>query len=328
MANEIQMEHPIISIIIPVHNTAKYLRRCLDSILGQIYTNLDIILVDDGSEDGSEGICRAYEASDNRVRFFRQEPGGPGKARNEGMKRARGTLISYVDSDDWIADTMYTFLVAQLQEKEADIAIVTHKITDVEVLEEPKQPQKIEIWDTKTAIEQLVRDQKTGSFAWGKLYRRALFEEFAFPEDMLYEDTACIYQLFLKARKVVWAEYPLYYYFQNHEGILHSRTLQLNLDQYKAYQYQTQDIIGIWPELREEIYQRNLNFMITTYCYYLKEYQLEPCYTEGMKEMREELKKTYQFLQKNRKVPFGSRTRIWLILYGSFLYARLLQIKG
>lgn len=102
---------PIISIIVPVYNTEKYLHRCIDSILGQTYTDFELLLVDDGSTDSSGAICDEYAAKDPRVRVFHKENGGVSSARNLGLDNAQGEWMTFVDSDDWVEKSMLYNLV-------------------------------------------------------------------------------------------------------------------------------------------------------------------------------------------------------------------------
>ena len=103
-------QKPLISVIVPVYNVAAWLPRCVDSILAQTYENLEILLVDDGSTDGSGNICEEYAKKDTRIRVLHKENGGLSSARNAGLDAAAGAYIGFVDSDDWIAPEMYAEL--------------------------------------------------------------------------------------------------------------------------------------------------------------------------------------------------------------------------
>ena len=110
----------LISVIVPVYNVENYLERCLDSILGQTFRDLEVILVDDGSEDRSGEICRSYARKDARIRYVRQENGGLGRARNRGIQMAEGEFILFVDSDDYIDRRMAEILLDNLTSSGAD----------------------------------------------------------------------------------------------------------------------------------------------------------------------------------------------------------------
>lgn len=116
------MDNPKISVIIPVYNVEPYLRRCLDSVIRQTYTNLEIILVDDGSTDGSSAVCDEYKEKDSRILVIHKENGGVSSARNAGLEMATGEWIGFVDSDDWVETDMYEYLYELAKEHETDVA--------------------------------------------------------------------------------------------------------------------------------------------------------------------------------------------------------------
>ena len=113
--------HELISIVIPVYNVEKYLKQCLDSIINQTYTNLEIILVDDGSTDNSGTICDYYSKIDKRIRVIHKKNEGQSIARNIGIKVSNGKYIGFLDSDDWVEQDMYRFLIENIEKYNADI---------------------------------------------------------------------------------------------------------------------------------------------------------------------------------------------------------------
>ena len=115
---------PLISLIVPVYNVKDYLKTCLQSILEQTYKNLEIILVDDGSDDGSSGICDEYARMDQRIKTIHLPHSGVSAARNAGLAAATGELLGFVDSDDWIDHDMYQYLYALMQEHDADVSVL------------------------------------------------------------------------------------------------------------------------------------------------------------------------------------------------------------
>ena len=117
------MSEPLISVIVPVYNVEKYIAACVDSILAQTYTNLEILLVDDGSTDSSGALCDEYARRDVRVRVIHQENGGLSDARNTGMQSAQGTYFAFVDSDDFIAGDYIAYLYGMIEKHHAQIAV-------------------------------------------------------------------------------------------------------------------------------------------------------------------------------------------------------------
>lgn len=126
------METELISVIVPVYNVERYLRRCVDSILHQTYQDLEILLVDDGSTDASGAICDEYAAQEERVTAVHQKNGGLSAARNAGLERAQGTYLCFVDSDDFLDSRMLETLCRDLQEQDADVAVVGFRMFERE----------------------------------------------------------------------------------------------------------------------------------------------------------------------------------------------------
>ena len=121
------MNNELISIIVPIYNTEKYLRQCLDSIINQTYTNFEVLLVNDGSTDSSGMICQEYVENDSRFRYFEKENGGVSSARNLGLECSGGAYITFIDSDDWVESNHLEALLKGIKENNTDIAVSKHK---------------------------------------------------------------------------------------------------------------------------------------------------------------------------------------------------------
>ena len=217
-----QAYRPLISVIVPVYKVQAYLDRCVKSIVAQTYENLQIILVDDGSPDACPIKCDAWAKRDERVLVIHKKNGGLGSARNAGLEIASGKLVSFIDSDDWIAPSFYEKLYAVLTEHDADIAecnwVQCHKFP-CEV--ECNQTDAVCAVTPQEAISQLMHDGKFRQVAWNKLYRRSTIEGIDFPEVRAHEDEGWTYRAFGNAKKLVKLDAFLYFYFQNDESIMH-----------------------------------------------------------------------------------------------------------
>lgn len=206
---------PLISVIVPVYNTVKYLDRCMKSILNQNYSNLEILLVDDGSTDGSAERCDFYAAEDSRVCVIHKENGGQSSARNAGLDLCRGEYISFVDSDDWIEPEMYSTLVNQLILCDAGLAICgrydayennNHKTIG-------KILGKNGLFDAYQLIPYMINSELSDFSVCDKLHRRDLWNNIRFPEGTIYEDLAVMYKVVLAAKSVVLCDVPFYVYY-------------------------------------------------------------------------------------------------------------------
>lgn len=209
-----------ISVIIPVYKVEAYLRQCVDSVLAQTYSNLEVILVDDGSPDGSGAICDEYAAKDSRVKVIHKENGGQGSARNAGLDAATGEYLAFVDSDDWIDPDMYEKLLALLQEHDADIAEGSYRFyrpwkTSNQILECPNT-QSVAVWEGKKIIERFYFGPDTFSdvavMVWNKLYKASLLRELRFKEGFIYEDSEFMPRVLYHCAKLVKHDHSYYTY--------------------------------------------------------------------------------------------------------------------
>lgn len=200
-----------ISVIVPTYNAGEYLKFCLDSILAQTHRDLEILLVDDGSTDGSGAVCDGYAKMDGRVRVIHQENRGPSAARNRGLDAATGAYIAFVDADDVLAPNMLEALLQAI--REGDMAICnTQRLSKTG---EPGAccPIGEENMTGRAFAEKLLLPQ-----AWfyvtvmNRLYRRELFAQLRFPEGFIHEDEAIVCQLAARCSRVVTVSKPLYFY--------------------------------------------------------------------------------------------------------------------
>lgn len=200
---------PALSIIIPVYNVGKYLEECIDSILSQTFTDWELIMVDDGSTDGSQAICDRYSDKDTRITVIHIPNSGQSKARNVGIKKASGKFISFVDSDDCLVgeDTLNLWVGKMIENTDVDMYVFPHQRFG-ENLNQPKQvldekqfgspSEFIENLDIAT----LKKKNTIVGVPWGKVYRAELFETVNFPEGMFYEDTYMLCDIFEVCRKI------------------------------------------------------------------------------------------------------------------------------
>ena len=206
---------PLISVIVPVYNVEKYLRRCVESIVTQSYQNLEIILVDDGSTDGSPSICDEYAQTDPRVRVFHKENGGSGSARNIALDNCSGEYIGFVDSDDWIEPDMYLDLYRVCREARASIAVGGRYDVDAETMQVSQGlcPQHREIINGEELLYRAMAWMNIDFSGCDKLFRAELWTCIRFPVGKKCEDIAALYKIYYSAGEVVLLNKPVYYYF-------------------------------------------------------------------------------------------------------------------
>lgn len=205
----------LISVIVPIYNIKDYIERCVNSIINQTYINLEIILVDDGSNDGSSEICDKLQQRDKRIKVVHKTNGGSSDARNKGVYIAKGQFISFVDGDDVISASMIEELYTKMIKFDADIAMCRME----KIYEDRKYPtkefpfkNKEEIFSSEEVLKLLFLDI-IDCGPCNKLYKSSLFEKALFPVGKLNEDFAILYKLFSYSRKVVYSSEILYHYF-------------------------------------------------------------------------------------------------------------------
>ena len=225
-----------ISVIIPVYKVELYLERCVQSIVKQTYTNLEIILVDDGSPDNCPAMCDSWAERDSRIKVIHKENGGLSDARNAGMVIAEGKYISFIDSDDWIAPEMLERLHDALEKDKSDIAACT-----VEMVWEDKTPEKLltvqenRVLGRQEAQEALLLETKLKQPVWYKLYKREVLEGILFEKGKQHEDVFWSYQVIGNAAQVSLIDYIGYYYWQRQNSIMGESYSLKHLDAIEAY---------------------------------------------------------------------------------------------
>ena len=226
----------MISVIVPVYNVEKYLKRCIESILSQTYTQLDVILVDDGSPDACPNICDEYAVLDNRVRVIHKSNGGLSDARNVGLDIARGEWVTFVDSDDWIEPDMYEYLIANAKRNDAEISVggVNDEFfdgNDTVITKTTYHGELIE--ESVSGIEAMKKYFFSSWSAWDKIYRREVFDGIRFPIGEINEDEAIVLQLLDRCKKVAYTNKVFYHYIHRPESITTSDFSEKKLAWYR-----------------------------------------------------------------------------------------------
>lgn len=240
-------KEPKISVVVPVYKVEPYLRKCLDSIIGQTYRNLQIILVDDGSPDNCGEICDEYAAQDNRIEVIHQNNGGVSAARNAGLAVANGDYIGWVDSDDWIEPDMYAYMLKHALQYNADIAVCSryecYKNRSVF-----RGWQQMEVLNKEQALELLLKNDVMQNYLCDKLWRKELFEDIVFPIGRTFEDMAVAFKLFALADVTVCLPEAGYNYRQHLGSIVSDNSLQSRVNHYLAAKNRYDEMIEAWPQ--------------------------------------------------------------------------------
>lgn len=214
-------ELPLISVIVPVYRVEKYLDHCIRSITEQTYPNLEILLVDDGSPDGSGAICDHWAEKDSRIRVIHQQNAGAGAARNTALDAAAGELIAFVDSDDYLHPNMFRHLHSLMKDG-VDIAECEISLTETDELSmDDGTGAEILVCDTEDALRLHIQDEIFCQTPPNKLYRQECVGDIRFPEGNLIDDEFFTYRVLGNARKLAHSSACMYAYRQQPGSAMH-----------------------------------------------------------------------------------------------------------
>ncbi len=298
--------NPLISVIIPVYNVEKHLKKCLDSIVNQTYKNLEIILINDGSKDNSENICRDFAQKDDRIIFVSRENRGVSATRNEGIELAHGDYFSFIDSDDYLELDTYEYLLNLVFKHNVDAVNYEHFIT----YSDKETAHRIEennygLFDRKNAQKQLVYNFP---YACNKLFTKKIIENLKFDETIFRgEDSLFARVAFSKANKVWFDSRPLYHYVQSENSAVRGSFRPSQLTAVKLFEAYDELYTKDFPELMPKHLANMENLMIMLY---FDMWTDKESYKKKQKELYKIFKKHYkqaiicEDLSKNQRFKF------------------------
>lgn len=228
-----------ISIIIPVYNVAQYLFRCVNSVLSQTYNNLEVILVDDGSTDGSEKVCDDLKCTDGRIIVIHQKNGGLSQARNTGIDICTGEYIAFIDSNDYIAPNMIKLLLNTILQSNAELAVCNFAYVNEDGTEIQSRnrdmPIQTEVLSQRQALSCLcVEKYYYYVIACNKLYHRSLFRDLRFIIGKIHEDEFIVHHILAEYKVIACISEPLYFYVQRDNSIMNDCYAVKRLDAVEA----------------------------------------------------------------------------------------------
>ncbi len=212
----------LISVIVPVYNVESYLSGCIESLLAQTHKNLEIILIDDGSTDKSGFICDEYANKDERIKVIHQKNSGVSAARNAGLDAAKGEYVGFVDSDDYVTEDMYGYLLSLCVKYDAEIVqigrIYTNKVYSERECPEAKK-EKLHFVDKEKALHELLCAKSVRSSLWSKLYKKKLFETIRLDTSLVNgEDGITNYQLISQTKRILLSNKVCYFYYTRQDS--------------------------------------------------------------------------------------------------------------
>lgn len=264
------MEKDKISVIVPAYKVEDTIDRCLQSIIRQTYTNLEIIIVEDGSPDRCPEICDEYMSKDSRIKVIHQKNGGISKARNVGLLNATGEWILFVDSDDYINIELCKKAYDCAIESESDIVMFGFsKFKDEAEVKVNTDDGVCHLLNKDEAMG-LLSDPNIGNYPWNKFYKRSLFSNIEYPVGRVYEDLATTYKIVDRALSICLLDMKLYYYYQSDNSITHTITKKHVTDEFEQrldqYNFLIENNYEAAKLVREELLADALQYCI--YCPY------------------------------------------------------------
>lgn len=288
---------PEISIVVPIYKVEQYLKQCVNSILNQTYQNYLLILVDDGSPDMCGCICDEFAKKHDNIIVIHQKNGGLSAARNSGIEWAINhsncKWITFIDSDDWIHPQYLEVLYKSVIDDNVRISMCDGLST---------REREVEIKNVKGVVSKkwescIAYEKRYGTcmMAWGKLFDIVLFKDLRFPVGKLHEDAFTIYKLIFEVGNVSIVETPLYFYFYNNEGIMHSKWRPQRMDEIEGHEEQLKFLS---TNNYIDAYRRELDAYIHVLSCQLKEINLNSDYKIYRKELLLKLKKVIRIYRK------------------------------
>ena len=212
---------PTLSVVVPVYNVAPLLNRCIESLLSQGIEDYEVILVDDGSTDSSGRLCEEWAKRHAQICVIHQENRGLSEARNTGIRQSRGRLITFVDSDDYLAPTTYAKVLKEMQPDDDFIEFPVQRFCGTANESRLTFPKMV----LHDACDYWIRHEGYAhAYAWNKIYKRELFNGVQYPRGILFEDVHIMPMLLRKAHQIRLTDLGLYYYCYNHSGITATAT--------------------------------------------------------------------------------------------------------
>ena len=262
-----EKREPLVSVIVPVYNVEKYLKRCLDSIIEQTYKNIEIILVDDGSTDRSGEICDEYKKRDERIVLVRQKNKGVASARNSGLKKAKGELICFIDPDDFVKKEYVDILTKTIKMNNGDIAICGYCLVDEDgndFRKKKKYTGQLSTYSQEEAMKELFYQKAIDNSLCWRIFKKEVLKGIVFPDGMIFEDYAVMYGILKNASQVLKIDTLLYYYTQRDGSIMHLPFSERNFDILKVSKLLYNQISLEKPGLKKAVTSRFISA-----CFYL-----------------------------------------------------------
>ncbi len=312
MKEMISLKEELISVIVPVYNSWRYTKKCIETIVNQTYKNLEILLIDDGSTDKSGLVCDEWQKKDERIIVIHKENGGAADARNTGLDIAKGTIIAFVDGDDYIEQDMIEILYKNMIETGAQIVSGGY-FKEYFYSETVEYAKENYIMTPKEAYERMLTRNDFGNEIWDRLYKKELFEDLRFELNKIPEDVGMTFKILDKANKISHIDKPVYHYIQRQGSVEHKK--------YEIAQTGAVDFSEELIKLMEKKYPNLVGYAEKFFVMALNN-NIVLCYRNGFKEEYKKLIEKSKIYMKRilkcSEIEIGRKIRSILITYLGF----------
>lgn len=310
-----------VAIIVPVYNAEEFLKYSVESMLNQTYSNLEIVLVNDGSTDKSGLLCDEYAQKDSRVKVVHVDNGGQSRARNIGVKNTTADWVMFLDSDDYYEKIAVEYLVALRDKFKADMAATT--VVEVRNYEVKDALDRVNlegatVLNRETALEEMFYGNIVGTHPGGKLYKKEIVEKYPFPEGLYYEDLAIAYEHINSCEKIAVGKHNLYKYYRRTGSIVNSKFNPKILDFFKAMDLNFDYIKRDFPNNSSMRTAANSRYVLNGL--HLVNAMLKSNMTAELKKQRKDFSKYWKDVIKNPRVIKKNKVKYGLFIVSPKLY--------
>ena len=316
-----ELKNELISVIVPIYNVKKYVENCVESIMKQTYGNIEIILVDDGSTDGSGKICDKMAGKDERIKVFHKENGGLSDARNFGIRKTRGKYLVFVDGDDDMEKDGIEYLYLLVKRYKTRMAIAAQAIRAGKKTHDEGKNQIEEKISTEEGLKRLLMNEGFSTSTGGKIYERELFDEIEFPKGKICEDNGTIYRLILECPGVAYGNVYVYNYYKRKNSIMTSEFDLRKLDLVELVDKMGKDILEKYPKLEKEVERRKVVARFSLLRQILTKAKLTEEEKAAAEGLEVEVKKRKWRIIFGPEYTFRDRMALFALTFGKKLFA-------
>ena len=311
-----------VAIIIPVYNAEEFLKYSVESVLNQTYSNLEIILVNDGSKDSSGLLCNEYAEKDSRVKVIHVENGGQSRARNIGVKNATANWLMFLDSDDYYEKKAVEYLISLRDKFNADMAATA--LVEVRNYNVKDTLEEIDLKDAmllnrETALEEMFYGNIVGTTPGGKIYKKEIVEKYPFPEGVIYEDLAIAYEHINGCKNIAIGKHNLYKYYRRLGSTVNSKFNPKTLDFFKAMYCNFNYVERDFPNNSNMRKAVNSRYVLNGL--HVVNAMLKSNMTNDLKKQRKDFSKYWKDVLKNPKITVKNKVKYGLFIISPKIYA-------